>query len=136
MIVSLCVVVTASVLLWIILISYLSKKPPDIAECFSSCEKQQVLLRRLTWLSFSNQLSKGLLLQLSRCYINSPSFNIFLELLLFNSNVGGFFRGWFWDRFEVEEGGGGENTLPHVKLVRITLETSNLAHKYTHMYLV
>ena len=39
-------------------------------------------------------------------------------------NLGGPFRGSFWG------GGGGE--LPRVKLVRIMLKTSNLAHKYTH----
>ena len=31
-------------------------------------------------------------------------------------------------------GGGGKNNPPFLKLVRIMLETSNLAHKYTHTF--
>ena len=41
-------------------------------------------------------------------------------------NLSGLFRGSFW-------GSGGGGGLPHLKLVRIMLETSNLAHKYTHL---
>ena len=46
-----------------------------------------------------------------------------------NPNLGGFFKGSFWG------GGGGEGGVklptPCLKLVRIMLETSNLARKYT-----
>ena len=41
-------------------------------------------------------------------------------------NLGGLFRSSFW-------GGGGWGELRRLKLVRIMLETSNLAHKYKLM---
>ena len=41
-------------------------------------------------------------------------------------NLGGLFRSSFW-------GGGGGGELRRLKLVRIMLETSNLAHKYKLM---
>ena len=43
---------------------------------------------------------------------------------IINPNLGGLFRGLFWE-------GGGVKLPPYLKLVRITLETSNLARKYT-----
>ena len=49
-----------------------------------------------------------------------------------NPNLGGLFRGSFWreKRTGVKGGGGGKIT-PFLNLVRIMLETSNLARKYT-----
>ena len=45
-----------------------------------------------------------------------------------NPNLSGLFRGSFWGW------GGGEVKLPPcLKLVRIMLETSNMARKYTHL---
>ena len=48
------------------------------------------------------------------------------ENLIFNPDLGGLFRG----SFVVGEEGGGKIT-PCLKLVRVMLETSNLARKYT-----
>ena len=64
---------------------------------------------------------------------NFNSHNAVVELFWifkgFNPNLSGLFRGSFW--------GGGEVKLPHppcLKLVRIMLETSNLARKYKSIF--
>ena len=46
-----------------------------------------------------------------------------------NPNLGRNFRGSFQG-----SGGGGKITPPSLKLVRIMLEASNLACKYTHIF--
>ena len=48
----------------------------------------------------------------------------------FNADLGGLFRGSFWGGL----GGGGKTTPPPcLKLVRVMLETSHLARKYTSL---
>ena len=105
----------------------------DLA-CFNTEVEQKMMMLTIKQLCIRNWLLRLISLMLVDLFWK-PNATLSNQILrktcirLINSNLAGFFRGAFWGGSRIKS----SPPDPCLELVRIMLQTSNLARKYTHI---